>query len=93
MAENMNAQELAELFIDRLGTIGLEWEVLWVRFQTLMNDYETTYTILERVNTLPIDDIVNILHDNIFMPGFLLLLLISVLRIIQFDTLYNEIPE
>jgi len=34
----MNAQELAEKFVKRISDWGLEWEVLWVMFQRLIDE-------------------------------------------------------
>ena len=36
----MNGQELAQLFIERMGDWKLEWEVLWITFQALIDDFK-----------------------------------------------------
>lgn len=38
----MNGQELASLFFSRIGDWGLEWEVLWITFQTLIDNTPIT---------------------------------------------------
>jgi len=34
----MNAQELAEMYASRMGDWKLDWEVLWITFQVLIDE-------------------------------------------------------
>ena len=45
----MNAQELAQMFVDRMGEWKLHWEVLWMFFQFLLDRTELNESNIEEM--------------------------------------------
>ena len=44
----MNAQEIAEMYITRMGEWNLDYEVLWIFFQSLIDDTPVTEKDIEK---------------------------------------------